>query len=86
VFDSNFSYFQIKNGDSLKLDSLKLIFETGDLAGSSPSLVAKAGIIFYGDDLIGWRSLARSWLERRVKSELQVIIFNFLKYSLTFKL
>lgn len=30
------------------------------------------GIVSYGDELIGWRSLARSWLESRTQLETQV--------------
>ena len=87
---------QLKNGDHLN-NLCKLVFETGDITHSSPSLIAKAvylvlsskfylivkytknsfviqGIVCYGDDLVGWRSIARSWLESRVQNEIQVIL------------
>jgi len=36
--------------------------------------VARSGIIFYDDELIGWRSIARSWLENRTnKTEINCL-------------
>lgn len=63
IFDSNL-HLQLKNGDHLR-NLCKLVFETSDIADATPSLVAKSGIIFYDDELVGWRSIARSWLEIR---------------------
>ena len=62
---------QLKNGDHLN-NLCKLVFETGDITNASPSLISKAGIVYYGDDLVGWRSIARSWLESRTQMEVQV--------------
>lgn len=67
----NDGFIQLKNGDRLS-NSCKLVFETGSLIQATPSVVSKAGIIFYGNELIGWRSLARSWLENRSPLESQV--------------
>lgn len=40
-------------------------------------LIQFKGIICYGEDLVGWRSIARSWLESRTQSEIQVLFFKF---------
>ena len=58
------THMQLRNGDHLRSRD-RLVFETGEIGGASPSLVAKSGIVFYDDELVGWRSIARSWLEVR---------------------
>lgn len=72
-------HIQLKNGDHLR-NLNKLVFETSDIANASPSLVAKSGIIFYDDELVGWRSIARSWLECRTnKIEVNCLQRSFSK-------
>ena len=36
-------------------------------------------MVFFGDDLIGWRSIARSWLETRAQSECECLQRCFAK-------
>ena len=70
IIDSEF--LQLKNGDRLMTQS-KFVFETSSLADASPSIVSKSGIVFYGEDLVGWRSIAKSWLDLRKSLESQVV-------------
>jgi dynein heavy chain, axonemal len=67
IFDSSL-FMQLKNNDHLN-NKCKLIFETGDISNAAPSIIAKAGIVWFEDGLVGWRSIACSWLEHRTKNE-----------------
>lgn len=33
------------------------------------------GIIYFGDEIVGWRSIARSWLESRTQNQILVKIY-----------
>ncbi|KAK3577475.1 hypothetical protein CHS0354_032326 [Potamilus streckersoni] len=61
----------LKNGDKLFLsDNITIIFETDNLSEASPATVARSGIVFIDKDLVGWRPIAKAWLENRTPQEI----------------
>ncbi|XP_069461306.1 uncharacterized protein [Ambystoma mexicanum] len=71
---------QLHNGDHLEFtESIKLLFETTDLHLASPATVTKAGILYLEGEALGWRPLAKTWLEGRNQQEITVLSKAFYK-------
>ncbi|KAK2146621.1 hypothetical protein LSH36_594g02049 [Paralvinella palmiformis] len=73
VLDSSKS-LSLANGDQLTLSSnVKLLFETDDLAKATPAVVARSGIVYVDKNVVGWRPIAKAWLEHRTQQEVHVL-------------
>ncbi|XP_067674368.1 uncharacterized protein [Haliotis asinina] len=60
----------LKNGDKLFLsENVILLFETDDLNIASPATVARSGILYLDRDVVGWKPIAKAWLESRSQQE-----------------
>lgn len=58
------------NGDKLFLsDNIMVLFETDKLSEASPATVARSGIVHLDQDTVGWKPIARAWLESRTHQE-----------------
>ncbi|XP_055954873.1 dynein axonemal heavy chain 8-like [Patella vulgata] len=63
----------LKNGDKLFLsDNVILLFETDSLCDSSPSTIARSGILYVDKDVVGWKPIAKAWLGNRSQQEAHV--------------
>ncbi|WAR07684.1 DYHG-like protein [Mya arenaria] len=61
----------LRNGDKLFLsDNINIIFETARLPEASPSTVSRCGILYIDKDVVGWKPIARAWLENRTPQEI----------------
>ncbi|XP_035829673.1 dynein heavy chain 5, axonemal isoform X2 [Aplysia californica] len=70
----------LKNGDKLFLnDNIMLLFETDDLTNASPCTVSSCGILFIDRDVVGWKPIARAWLDTRSQLEVHVLQRAFQK-------
>ncbi|ESO89151.1 hypothetical protein LOTGIDRAFT_229063 [Lottia gigantea] len=70
----------LKNGDKLFLsDNVILLFETDSLCDSSPSTIARTGIVYLDKDVVGWKPIAKAWLENRTQQEAHVLQRAFQK-------
>ncbi|KAG8444848.1 hypothetical protein GDO86_009850 [Hymenochirus boettgeri] len=83
---------QLCNGDHLEVpENVKLLFETTDLQQASPATLSKAGILYMEREALGWRPLAKVWLDNRNQQESAVLskafyktldpIFNFILHD-----
>ncbi|KAJ1151043.1 hypothetical protein NDU88_003830 [Pleurodeles waltl] len=71
---------QLNNGDNLEFaESMKLLFETTDLHLASPATVTKAGILYLEGEVLGWKPLAKTWLDGRNQQEITVLSKAFYK-------
>ncbi|XP_077973667.1 uncharacterized protein LOC120348568 isoform X2 [Styela clava] len=65
---------QLSNGDRLYLtDNMRVVFETTDLRNASPSLLSRTGLVYLDKNVLGWRPLAKAWLEQRNADEKRVL-------------
>ncbi|XP_076466964.1 uncharacterized protein LOC143298129 [Babylonia areolata] len=61
------------NGDKLFLsDNIMVLFETDNLSEASPATVARSGIVHLDQDTVGWKPMARAWLESRSHQEVHL--------------
>ncbi|XP_060567478.1 dynein axonemal heavy chain 5-like [Ruditapes philippinarum] len=61
----------LRNGDKLFLsDNINIIFETARLPEASPATVARCGILYIDKDVVGWKPIAKSWLDSRTPQEI----------------
>ncbi|XP_053397319.1 dynein axonemal heavy chain 5-like isoform X6 [Mercenaria mercenaria] len=61
----------LRNGDKLFLsDNINIIFETARLPEASPSTVARCGILYIDKDVVGWKPIAKAWLDSRTPQEI----------------
>ncbi|XP_074662754.1 uncharacterized protein LOC141915202 [Tubulanus polymorphus] len=73
VLDSG-KTLHLRNGDRLFLsNNIKLLFETDDLTKASPATVSRAGIVFVGKTVVGWRPIAQAWMQTRSQQEVNVL-------------
>ncbi|XP_078503742.1 dynein axonemal heavy chain 5-like [Lissotriton helveticus] len=71
---------QLSNGDNLEFaESMKLLFETTELHLASPATVTKAGILYLEGEVLGWKPLAKTWLDGRNQQEITVLSKAFYK-------
>ncbi|CAK8694917.1 unnamed protein product [Clavelina lepadiformis] len=64
----------LSSGEKLQLTSnMRLVFETSDLKNASPPLLSRSGLVYADESILGWRPLARAWLETRTKEEVYVL-------------
>ncbi|KAK6187606.1 hypothetical protein SNE40_005595 [Patella caerulea] len=67
----------LKNGDKLFLsDNVILLFETDSLCDSSPSTIARSGILYVDKDVVGWKPIAKAWLGNRSQQEAHLKVKN----------
>lgn len=47
----------LPNGERLKLnpDTMRMLFEVGDLSVASPATVSRCGMVYVSPDNLGWR-------------------------------
>ncbi|KAL4232681.1 hypothetical protein ACF0H5_007369 [Mactra antiquata] len=70
----------LRNGDKLFLsDNINIIFETARLPEASPATVARCGILYIDKDVVGWKPIAKAWLETRTPQEIHVLQRAFQK-------
>ncbi|XP_059166583.1 dynein axonemal heavy chain 8-like [Physella acuta] len=70
----------LKNGDKLFLnDNIMLLFETDDLNHASPNTVSSCGILYIDRDVVGWKPIAKAWLDTRSQLEVHVLQKSFQK-------
>ncbi|KAL5009692.1 hypothetical protein ScPMuIL_011997 [Solemya velum] len=70
----------LKNGDKMFLsDKIIVIFETDNLSDASPTTVSKSGIVFLDKDVVGWKPIAKAWLDSRSPQEIHVLQRSFQK-------
>lgn len=70
----------LPTGDELFMSSnVKVVFETDDLSTAAPAIVSKCGIVFIDHSAVGWRPLAKAWLENRSSQETSVLSKAFNK-------
>ncbi|XP_041355189.1 dynein gamma chain, flagellar outer arm-like isoform X3 [Gigantopelta aegis] len=63
----------LKNGDKLFLsDNIILLFETDNLTTASPATVGRSGILYLDKDVVGWKPIAKAWLENRTHQEVHL--------------
>ncbi|XP_052089132.1 uncharacterized protein LOC127725852 isoform X10 [Mytilus californianus] len=61
----------LKNGDKLFLsENIIVVFETDNLSSASPSTISKSGIVYLGNNVVGWKPIADAWLESRSPQEI----------------
>jgi dynein heavy chain len=62
VLDDN-KMLCLANGERIKLkDTMRVLFEVGDLAKASPATVSRLGVVYVAPDSLGWAPLIESWL------------------------
>ncbi|KAA0175572.1 hypothetical protein FNF27_02982 [Cafeteria roenbergensis] len=62
VLDDN-KMLCLANGDRIKLkDTMRVLFEVGDLEKASPATVSRLGVVYVAPDTLGWLPLLDSWL------------------------
>ena len=44
-------------------DTVTLVFEVSDLVNTSPAMVARCGLVHCPENLVGWKSIFRTWLK-----------------------
>ena len=44
-------------------DTVTLLFEVTDVAQVSPALVTRCGLVHCPDNVVGWKSIFRSWIK-----------------------
>ena len=68
----------LRNGDKLFLsENVIVVFETDNLSEASPATVDRTGIVYIDKDVVGWRPIAKSWLESRTPQEIHVSSAEF---------
>ncbi|XP_053567991.1 uncharacterized protein LOC128657631 [Bombina bombina] len=71
---------QLRNGDRLEFPKhMRLLFETTDLQLASPATLTKAGVLYIESEALGWRPLAKVWLDGRNQQENAVLSKAFYK-------
>jgi len=64
VLDDN-KMLCLANGERIKLkDTMRMLFEVGDLEQASPATVSRLGVVYVNPDNLGWEPYVRSWLPR----------------------
>nr|CAB3238692.1 dynein heavy chain 8, axonemal-like [Phallusia mammillata] len=70
----------LSNGERLLLtNNMRLVFETTELKSASPSLLSRTGLVYVDKHVLGWRPLAKAWLDTRTKDEVNVLQKSFNK-------
>ncbi|MES1909576.1 MAG: hypothetical protein MHM6MM_002292 [Cercozoa sp. M6MM] len=80
VMDDNKVLTLVSNERIPLSDSMRLVFEIGDLANATPATVSRAGVIFINQNDIGWRPFVDKWIRSRPSSEHSVLQKLFGKY------
>ncbi|KAM4694307.1 uncharacterized protein O3C94_004765 [Discoglossus pictus] len=71
---------QLHNGDHLEFpNNMKLLFETADLQLASPATLTKARVLYIESEALGWKPLAKVWLDGRNQQENAVLSKAFYK-------
>ncbi|KAA0150075.1 hypothetical protein FNF29_05515 [Cafeteria roenbergensis] len=70
VLDDN-KMLCLANGERIKLkDTMRMLFEVGDLEQASPATVSRLGVVYVNPDNLGWEPYVRSWLPRDLPESL----------------
>ncbi|XP_022079964.1 dynein heavy chain domain-containing protein 1-like [Acanthaster planci] len=63
LLKEDFRKMNLAHGQQIPMPaSCSVLFETTDLSSASPALISRCGIIYCGNDVVRWKSLAESWL------------------------
>eukprot|EP00767_Chilomastix_cuspidata_P003863 gnl/Chilomastix_cuspidata/3994.p1 GENE.gnl/Chilomastix_cuspidata/3994~~gnl/Chilomastix_cuspidata/3994.p1 ORF type:complete len:4491 (+),score=293.00 gnl/Chilomastix_cuspidata/3994:101-13474(+) len=74
VLDDN-KMLCLANSERIRLPpKVNLIFEVADLAEASPATVSRCGMVYIGEDHLGWEPLVRSWCESEFIDILRCLI------------
>eukprot|EP00741_Cyanophora_paradoxa_P005992 tig00000955_g5810.t1 len=69
-------------------NSMRLLFEVGDMRNASPATVSRGGVIFINDSDIGWHPFAETWISNQQGQKLQTILqelfHRYVQHSLDF--
>src|SRR5690606_17902487 len=58
----------LASGDRLVMPStLKLIFEVADLDNASPATVSRMGMVYVGEQVLGWKVILEAWIKKYKK-------------------
>lgn len=76
MFEEDGGTLQFLNGESLDMrilgNRLKIIFETDDLSGASPSTISRLGIVHVGAEPMSWQARLQAWMQQRVAGSTDV--------------
>jgi dynein heavy chain len=66
VLDDNMTLC-LANGERIKLkNSMRMLFEVGDLEAASPATVSRLGVVYMTPADLGWQPFVRTWLAREL--------------------
>jgi len=64
----------LSNGEQVPAsNNIKLIFETTNLSQASPSIISRSGILYTDEQVVGWRAIAKAWLDEHKNSEVKFL-------------
>ena len=64
-------------------EHVKIIYETDNLTGASPSFVSSMGVCFVGSTVVGWRPLADAWLAGKPSKHIHALQVGAIPSDLT---
>ncbi|KAM8972622.1 dynein axonemal heavy chain 2 [Pelodytes ibericus] len=80
VMDDN-KVLTLINGERIAMpEQVSLLFEVSDLAVASPATVSRCGMVYTDYTSLGWRPYVQSWLEKRSKTEAEILQGMFDKF------
>jgi dynein heavy chain len=67
VLDDN-KLLCLLNGERIKLpNNINMLFEVEDLKHASPATVSRCGMVYFDDQVLGWRPVVAQWLLQNAK-------------------
>ncbi|CAI5672498.1 unnamed protein product [Oreochromis niloticus] len=80
VMDDN-KVLTLINGERISMpEQVSLLFEVENLAVASPATVSRCGMVYNDHTDLGWKPFVQSWLDKRIKAEVNHLKPLFEKY------